>query len=241
MPVRNLLLLVLCVGLATGLSLPGQAQGPTVKAKLTDQSIVKDTAGTVYPAAIWKNLLATGWYTLRVKDAQDENSEYLLLRLSEEEHKRRLENAPKPRESQYFKTGETLSSFSATDMNGKKYKLKELKGKVVVLNFWFVACMPCQQEIPELNKLADEYKDSTDIVFLAVCLDEEYKVEEFLAKKPFHYNIISDGRYITNQYGIKSYPTHVVLDKEGKIIFHTSGYSLALAPWLRRTIAAALE
>jgi peroxiredoxin len=216
-------------------------QAPAIKAKLSDNSVVKDTSGIVYPAAIWKNLLSTGRYTLRVKDAKDENSEFLLVRLSEEEYQRRMENAPKPRESSFFTTGTNIRSFTATSIDGKKYKLKELLGKVVVLNFWFIACPPCQKEIPELNNLADEYKDSSGVVFLAICLDEEYLINKFLEKTPFRYNIIDNGRYVTSMYGINSYPTHVVLDKQGKVSFHATGYSLALIPWLRKTIAKNLE
>lgn len=237
---KALFLLFLTAGLLFYNSTCAQPPAP-VKVTLNENSIVKDSSGTVYPAAIWKNLLSTGWYTLKVKNPKDENPEFLLVRLSEEEYKRRQENAPKPRESSFFTTGKGISNFTATDINGKKYKLKELKGKVVVINFWFIACQPCQREIPELNNLVNEFKDSSGVVFLAVCLDEKYLIKEFLEKTPFAYNIIDNGRYITSQYGVTTYPTHVILDKEGKVVYHSTGYSMALAGWLRKTIAKALE
>lgn len=208
--------------------------------KLTDETVVKDSSGTVYPVSVWRPLLSSGKYVLRPLTPGSKDTEFLLVRLSEEEQKRRLNNIPKPRESPFFITGKKPLNFSGKDLNGNKYKLKDLEGKVVVLNFWFVACSPCRTEIPELNKLADEYKDSSNIVFLAVALDPTRDVEKFLETTPFHYNIISDGRYIRSIYRITSYPTHAVIDKAGKIIYHSTGYGVATLPWLRKSIAAAL-
>lgn len=48
--------------------------------------------------------------------------------------------------------------FSVTDINGNEYSLESLKGKIIVLNFWFVECKPCVQEMPELNELVEIYK-----------------------------------------------------------------------------------
>jgi len=213
---------------------------PSNAVRITDESVVKDSSGTVYPASVWRPLLATGKYNLRFLVPNNKDSGFLLVRLSEEEQKKRFDNLPKPRESPYFTTGKKPLGFSGKDINGNKYKLKDLEGKVVVLNFWFVACGPCRIEIPELNKLADEYKDSSNVVFLAVALDPTREVEKFLEKTPFHYNIISDGRYISSIYRITGYPTHAVIDKTGKVIFHSTGYGVATLPWLRKTIAGAL-
>ncbi|MET0391667.1 MAG: TlpA disulfide reductase family protein [Chitinophagaceae bacterium] len=239
--IRKLFIASFCIGLlAAAALLPGTAHAQKT-IRVTDESIVKDSAGTVYPASIWKELLNSGRYVLRVQDANADKPEFRLVRLTEEEYKRRMDNIPKPRESDYFTTGKPVGSFTATDIKGNKYKLKDLKGKVVVMNFWFVGCEPCRREIPELNKVVQDYKDSTDVVFLAVCLDDESPVEKFLEKMPFAYNIIAGGRFITSQYGINSYPTHLILDKEGLVAFHATGYSLGLAGWLRRSIADALK
>lgn len=208
--------------------------------RITDEVMVKDSSGAVYAASVWRSLLATGKYSLRPFVPNNKDSGFLLVHLSEEEQAKRLGNLPKPRESPFFTTGKKPLSFSGKDLNGNKYKLKDLEGKVVVLNFWFVACNPCRMEIPELNRLADEYKDSSKVVFLAVALNPTYEVEKFLEKIPFHYNIISDGRYISSLYRITGYPTHAVIDKTGKVIFHATGYGAATLPWLRKTIAGAL-
>jgi len=217
------------------------AQQQQTKLRLTDESVVKDSSGTVYPASLWKPLLSSGDYSLRAENPRNEQTSFLLVRLTEEEKKARLKNMPKPRESNFFTTGKTVSSFKTTDINGNKYNLKELKGKVVVINFWFINCGPCRQEMPELNQLVHDYKDSTDIVFLGIALDSKADLKDFLEKKPFEYSIIDNGRFICERYGVTSYPTHLVLDKEGKVVYHSTGYSLNAVSWLRKSIDESMK
>ena len=64
-----------------------------------------------------------------------------------------------------FAKGERALDFIVTTINGEHIKLSELRGKVVVLNFWFTKCGPCKLEIPDLNGLVNEFKDK-DVVFL---------------------------------------------------------------------------
>ena len=53
--------------------------------------------------------------------------------------------------------GSTLTELSFEDINGKNYNLNSLKGKIIVLNFWFIQCKPCVEEFPDLNKLKKEF------------------------------------------------------------------------------------
>lgn len=209
--------------------------------RITDETIVKDSSGTVLTPAVWKALMGTGKYIIRPENPVESNGTFRLYRLTEEEIERREANMPKPRASSYFSTGKRPATFTAKDLEGNQYKLRELEGKVVVLNFWFVNCGPCRREIPELNKLTDEYKDSANIVFLAIALDSKPEVEKFIEKFPFNYKIVNDGRYIADIYKVISYPTHAVIDKSGKVIFHTSGYGPSTIPWLRKSIVQAMQ
>jgi peroxiredoxin len=196
----------------------------TVIKKLDDNSIIRDSSGRQYAAPIWKALLNTGDYTLLTAKNM-ENTDYILKRLTPEEKKRIAASSPPPMESKYFTTGEKIKPFTDRDIKGNKYKLKDMQGKIIVINFWFIACAPCRQEIPELNEMVKAYASNPDVVFLAIALDGKPEIETFLEKTPFDYNIIEKGRYIIDQYGVKSYPTHVVIDREGIIRFHTSGLS----------------
>ena len=235
------LVFVLALFLTTVFVNKGFAQPFKGKAKFSQRSVIKDSLGQVYEDDGWKMLLVTGMYKLVPENADDPQSAFKVIRLSEKKYKHNIENPPKPRESKSFITGKGIGSFIARDINGNKYKIKELTGKVVVINFWFIGCAPCLTEIPELNKVVEEYKDSSNVVFLAVGLDEKDRIETFLEQKPFLYNIIDNGRYISHKYSITSYPTNLVLDKNGKVLFHSAGYSAGVVPWIRKSIKKALE
>lgn len=115
--------------------------------------------------------------------------------------------------------------FTATDLNGKSYKMDELKGKTVVLNFWFIGCKPCVMEMPHLNKLVAKY-GSEDVVFIAFALDSEVALKKFLVKNPFNYNIIPDaGKIAQDNFKVNSFPTSIIIDKQGLVQDYLIGYS----------------
>jgi peroxiredoxin len=185
-------------------------------------------------------LLVTGKYSIKLLDDKNPDGGFLLFKLSQKAIEEQLAKLPQPRPSSAFTTGAQLDNFNMFAMSGKRYRLKDLKGKVVVLNFWFIDCPPCRAEMPDLNELVDSYKGREDVVFLGVALDKGVDLNRFLKQTPFNYTIIDDGRSIAQQYNVTSYPTHVVVDKEGKIIFHTSGLAMNTVDWVRRSIKGAL-
>ena len=79
--------------------------------------------------------------------------------------------------------GKELPAYSLVGRSGKTYTNEDLKGKVVVLNFWSVNCGPCVMEIPVLNKLYLSYKDNKDVVFISILLDKEEALEKLLRKR----------------------------------------------------------
>ena len=114
--------------------------------------------------------------------------------------------------------------FSARDLEGNRYALEELTGKIVVLNFWFVQCKPCVQEMPELNELVQEYQDK-DVVFLAFALNGKAELKQFLKKRAFDYQIVPDAQAVAGQYSVEGYPTHIVIDVKGNVAYRTMGLS----------------
>jgi peroxiredoxin len=202
-----------------------------------EYSTVKDSMGNVYEAEVWRRALMTGYYLVKPKEDPNTNNEFILIRLSESEREKRIKSLPKPRESNAFTTGEKFSEFSAKDLEGNKYKLKDLKGKIIVINFWFVNCAPCVQEMPELNKIVDTFKDSSNVVFLSIALDSEWSLKTFLKTRPFKYPVVSEGKYLSDRFGVKSYPTHVIVDQNQKVFFHTAGLAMNTTYWIEKSIS----
>ncbi|WP_179413764.1 peroxiredoxin family protein [Mucilaginibacter sp. E4BP6] len=108
--------------------------------------------------------------------------------------------------------------FELTGLDGKNYSLKNLKGKIVVLNFWFIACKPCVNEMPVLNSIKKKY-DPKKVVFLALSLDSKSAVNAFLQNHQFNYVMLTDAALVHQKYHLNAYPTSIVIDARGIISF----------------------
>ena len=117
-----------------------------------------------------------------------------------------------------------VKSFHLTDLNGKKWNSKELRGKTIVINFWFTACKPCIAEMVYLNKLVEENKDSS-VVFIAPAPENETQIKKFLKKYEFDYNITPSSTDFISSMNIENFPTHLIVDKEGTIRQVFIGYA----------------
>lgn len=203
---------------------------------VTENSVVKDSSGNVYPMVIWQKLTSTGDYWLRAVNPRDENTEFLLIKRTEQQKAEMISRMARPGDSKFFTTGQTIKPFKIKDLNGNKIEAKDWAGKTVVLNFWFIGCPPCRAEIPDLNKLALKYKDNPNVIFIAVALDQAWEVADFIKKNPLAYHLVGDGRYTAGLFGINLYPTNVVIDKQGKVQLHYSGGYMNGPYWLDKTI-----
>ncbi len=110
----------------------------------------------------------------------------------------------------------SFANFSVTTLAGKKYDLAALRGKVVVLNFWFIGCGPCHAEMPELNKLVKDY-ESRGVVFLAATRDDVESIKAFQKEKAFNYEILPDTQAWADELGVRVYPTHYVINGQGEV------------------------
>lgn len=130
--------------------------------------------------------------------------------------------------------------FSGASLDGNKLDLTALKGKVVVLNFWFIGCGPCRAEIPGLNQLVKEFKGK-DVIFIAFASDEETELREFLKTRPFDYQIVAKGFDVSEDYQVTSWPTHVIIDREGNVASRLIGGSENRHKELRKLIERVLD
>lgn len=115
--------------------------------------------------------------------------------------------------------------FELENLEGKKVKLSDLKGKIVVLDFWATWCGPCRASFPNMQKLVNDYKNHK-VEFLFIDTWEgnqeekvKNKVTEFLKDKNYTFNVLYDfTSEVSKQYKIKGIPAKIVIDKEGNVI-----------------------
>lgn len=215
----------------------------TLNAQQVDENaVVKDSTGNTYPAVIWKPLVEKGTIKLKPENPNDPNTAYLIVRVTEDEKSKKYKKMSRPRGSDYFKNGEVLSFDKITDIEGNAIDLINNKGRITVINFWFINCPPCRQEIPELNRLVAKYGNTDSTVrFVGIALDPKRNLEDFLQTLPFGYSIVEKGLYLAQKYGIQSFPTHVILDWDGKVYFHTTGLAPNTVYWIEKSIQELVE
>ncbi|MEQ8765878.1 MAG: TlpA disulfide reductase family protein [Planctomycetota bacterium] len=143
--------------------------------------------------------------------------------------------------SQSAQGREPAPAFSARTMDGEEVALAVLRGKVVVLNFWFIGCAPCRVEMPGLNTLVASYAERDDVVFVAFAADSEDALKPFLERSPFDYQVVPASSEVAADYAVQSWPTHVIIDRSGRVAARLTGGSADRHEDLRPLIDRELE
>jgi len=142
--------------------------------------------------------------------------------------------------------GASLPAAQATPPEGSAAQFTALDGsrvdgagKVLVLDFWATWCVPCIQEMPELNRL---YRDLSPkgLALIGVAMDEEgaEAVKPFLARHPVDYPVALGSPEIGRKYAVENFPVTLVFDRSGKLVKRFDGYTKEAG--LRTAIEAAL-
>ena len=130
--------------------------------------------------------------------------------------------------------GETAPGFTVKLTDGSRLSLEELRGKVVLLNFWATWCPPCRQELTRVQK---------EIIFLPVSRGEKREtVEAFREKTGYTFPMgLDSARTVYDRYATDYIPRNFLIDKQGKVILATVGYDDEEFDALIRTIEKTLE
>lgn len=115
---------------------------------------------------------------------------------------------------------EEIAPFEFLDKNESVVSNNSLKGKVVLLDFWFVRCPPCWVKFPELQRIYENYRDHDSFALYAVNRNDD--PEELFSKiedKGFTFPVLRGNQDLMDALGIYKYPSVMILDKEGKMIF----------------------
>jgi peroxiredoxin len=110
------------------------------------------------------------------------------------------------------------ADFTLADLQGKSWHLRELRGKVVLVNFWATWCPPCRKEMPDLEAVYNKYKDQ-GLVVLSISDEEPAKVSPFIAERNISYPVLLDpGRKVNEAFVVEGIPKSFVYDREGKLV-----------------------
>ncbi|MBN1398169.1 MAG: TlpA family protein disulfide reductase [Bacteroidetes bacterium] len=117
-------------------------------------------------------------------------------------------------------------NFSLQTKDGEIIELENLRGRVVLINFWATWCPPCRAEIPDFIEVYNSYK-SKGFEIIGIALDGEgwVKVAPYMKEAKINYPVVLGSENIVRQYGgFNSIPTSFIIDKKGYVAGVQTGY-----------------
>jgi thiol-disulfide isomerase/thioredoxin len=142
------------------------------------------------------------------------------------------------------KRGEKAPDFSFEIKPGQTKNLSDLKGKVVLVNFFAIWCGPCRQELPHLEKeVYEKYKGNKDFELLIFGREHNWKtVDSFRVANNFSMPFYPDmGRKIFSVYAGQNIPRNFVIDKTGRIVYASVGFTEEEFAELKKVLAGLLN
>lgn len=121
--------------------------------------------------------------------------------------------------------GTTAPDWTLYDANGKKVSLNQLKGKVVVLDFYFIGCSGCMASIKPLNAIYEKYKNKELVIASLDERDSKKAVLDFEKRYEIKYTGYINAAEVVKSYQVTAFPTYYFIDKEGKIASVIVGYN----------------
>jgi peroxiredoxin len=114
------------------------------------------------------------------------------------------------------------ADFTLKDLNGKKYTLSGLKGKIVLLNFWSTQCVSCKKEMQDLDLIYTHYEPQ-GLVILSITGDNPFAANNYLASKGYHPAVLFDDGKAAKQFHVDEkspdgLPRTFVFDRDGKLV-----------------------
>jgi peroxiredoxin len=128
------------------------------------------------------------------------------------------------------------TKFALKDFSGNTVSLADLKGKIVIVDFWATWCSPCKASFPGMQMAVNKYKDDQDVKFLFIDTWENGDnyidgVKKFIADNKYTFNVLidekgGDGRQskVVSQFGVTGIPSKFIIDKNGNIRFKVVGF-----------------
>ena len=115
--------------------------------------------------------------------------------------------------------------FTLHAMGGPNLRLKEQRGRVVMVNFWATWCAPCRQEMPHLNRLYEKYRGA-GFVLLGVNVDDDTsKAADVAAKLGVTFPVLLDTeKTVSKLYDVSTMPSTMIIDRDGKVRYVHRGY-----------------
>jgi peroxiredoxin len=140
-----------------------------------------------------------------------------------------------------LEAGATAPAWTLYSTDGNILSLSGLKGKVVLIDFSYIGCLPCMEAIGPMNRLHEKYKDKGIKIVSIYPLDKTGAVKKYIEKYGIKYPVYIDANTLPAKYGVTGYPSFYLIDKDGKIANVIPGYTDSFEQEISSTIDQLLK
>lgn len=135
------------------------------------------------------------------------------------------------------KVGQIAPEFSLFDLSGEKYELAKFAGKIIIINFWAYWYPSCQQELPLIAEIYQDFAHD-EMVHVLTITNEKEKTKQFVEDNGYIFPVLIDEtNKVINDYGVVSIPRTFVIDQQGKFVAVYIGYHANIKDILEKDIA----
>lgn len=123
-----------------------------------------------------------------------------------------------------LKTGIEAPNFTLKNLNGEDVELSQIKGNIVLIDFWAVWCKPCVRKLPSVQSIHEKYGEESLVVLAINVSEKEEKIKSFIEENNYTLPVLIGNKTVSNDYGAHAIPFVVLIDKEGTIRYTELGY-----------------
>ena len=150
----------------------------------------------------------------------------------------------KPRKSvKPLGRGKPAPEWTLPTLSGDSISLADLRGKVVLLDFFYKGCAPCGAALPTLQRMYEKYKDQGVVIIGIDPIDDPVKddMADFIKKRSVGYTVVFSDRELPQKYRVTGYPTLFFINREGKIVKYHEGFSASMEEKVEKQIQKMLK
>lgn len=116
-------------------------------------------------------------------------------------------------------TGELAPHFDLERLGGGRVTLEELRGKIVLIDFWATWCPPCVLEIPELNAFYEEHRgDGVELLSISIDDEDREELERWAREHDIRYPVVLGDTGVAHDYGAYQFPFHLLIGPDGRVL-----------------------
>ncbi len=139
--------------------------------------------------------------------------------------------------------GKRAPEWTLPTLKGDSISLADLRGKVVLLDFFYKSCAPCCAALPTLQRMHEKYKEQGVVVIGIDPYDDPVKANmaDFIKKRSVGYTVVFSNRELPQKYRVTGYPTLFFINREGKIVKYHEGFSASMEEEIEKQIQKMLK